>query len=220
MVIAEEGTPINVGPDRLYKTRDRLVVTSRDDMPDWSVRAYRRTQIVFDEQPYFVARRDGPADGRFTYVLEPWTEELRDLPGKVIHYDGAYVAERDSVAERQSKLEMGRLLLLPFTPLVGLLFSRTKLRVEQVFGISARRATFLSIWFELAVFFMLGLAAWAQTYGGLYATATGGTLEVPLGAASALDIVVLIDVVMRYSSMLRDDPAPIGFLEWVFRRRR
>ena len=153
-------------------------------------------------------------------MLEPWTEELRDLPGKIVHYDSAYVTERDGTAERQSRLEIGRFLLLPFMPVLGLLFARTKLWVEQVYGISARRATFLSIWLELVIFFALGLAAWAQTYGGLYSMATGGAFHVPLGAASALDLAVLADIVMRYDSMLRDDHAPPGFLEWVFRRRR
>ena len=106
-------------------------------------------------------------------------------------------------------------------PLIGLMPSAAKLRIEAEFGISARSATFFSLWLEVCIFLGLGVLVSAFAYAGMYALAASGTIVGPylLLGLIVVEAALLIDLIMRYSSYLQEDLSPCGFYEWILPRR-
>jgi hypothetical protein len=112
------------------------------------------------------------------------------------------------------------LALLPLKPLFGFLPSGIKSDIEAKFGISARSSTFFSIWLELVGFFLVGIITWVYVYEGLSAMAESlAPSRGNLAFTIAVVVVLLVDVIFRYGSYLREDRSPYGFCEWLLRRR-
>jgi len=217
---AHRGTRV-WGTDRIVPRGDKLVVYSNVDMHDWQVRRYRRPAIIVDGVTYFVAKRETGENKEIRYVLEPWPESFRDLAGRRIHYDEEYVRARDAARAQMRRRDLAYSFLLALKPFIGLMPSATKLRIEAKFGISARSATFFSLWLEICIFLALGVLVSALAYANMYAIAASGTMVGPylLLRLILVEVALLVDLIMRYSSYLREDPSPCGFYEWIFPRR-
>jgi len=209
------------GTDRIVPRGDKLVVYSSVDMHDWQVRRYRRPAIIVDGVTYFVAKKEAGENKEVRYVLEPWPENFRDLAGRRIHYDEEYVRARDAARAEMRRRDLVYSLLLALKPLIGLMPSAAKLRIEAEFGISARSATFFSLWLEVCIFLGLGVLVSAFAYAGMYALAASGTIVGPylLLGLIVVEAALLIDLIMRYSSYLQEDLSPCGFYEWILPRR-
>jgi hypothetical protein len=212
-----------VGNDHVViKDDGKPIVYSRVEMEDWKVRSYRRTRIVYDGRPYFISKSDRPSKDQFRYFLEPWPEESEEIPGKTLRYDDEFVIRRDTLLRMERKAERVSLGLRLLKPLIGLLFSETKLRIEQHYGIPSKRASRLSVVLELFVLILHAVWLNISIFVSLFSMAYGGRPAL-LGGRSYLITVVLIlipDIVVRYSRFMKEEYSPPGFYEWLFRRRK
>ncbi len=77
-----------------------------------------------------------------------------DLPLAEIRYDAAFVADRD---ESLALERAAHRALEPLTALIGFLWTAPKARLELGYGISARRATWLSIGLQIATAFFFAV---------------------------------------------------------------
>ncbi len=198
-----------LGPDRVLRLGERLIVRSRVDMPDWNVRRFRRLAILFEGRRYFVCERtvEGGADGTVRYVLAPWPDTLHDLPAGEAVYDEAFVQARDAARrELRARRSVG-LVLFVLIPLLGFVWSRTKRRLLRRYGISTRTATTWSVRLEwLVLLFGSGPAALLGAFGG----PVGRLLLVAWFAFWG------VDLMFRYGDLHRDEPVHYGFYEWLF----
>src|SRR5262249_38763211 len=137
-----------VGSDSLMFKDDRLLVHASCEMPDWKATRYRKTAVVFREQTYFVASRMSLPGGGWRYVLEPWPEDHHDVPGNTVHYDEAYVLERDALHREQRHVEAKAMGLVLLTWLLGFLPSETKLRLNERYAIHPLTVTEKSLFLE------------------------------------------------------------------------
>ena len=64
---------------------------------------------------------------------------------------------------------------------------------------------------ELFVFFGVGALACIFSFAGFYTPFVSGALSISI----LITLVLFADVVMRYSSYLRESSSPLGFYEWA-----
>ena len=205
-----------VGEDRILRSGEQLVVCSKVDMEEWEVRQNRKTAIFVDEEPWCLVGRQYTASKEVHYLLEPWTEYLKQIPGRKIRYDAEYVRARD-LAERKRKIENGvGPLLFHLRGLIGFVPSPLKTCIEENFGVPARNATFISMIIELFLFFGAGAMLQVFAYGAMRAP----LLVYAVPSLLSLTIVIFVDLVMRYDSYCREDASPWGTLEWLFHLHR
>ena len=213
--------PKTFGGDRVVQKGEQILVYTGREMPDWHVRKYRRTAVVIDDRIYFVAKRDDIDRRTVRYTLEPWPEDHHDLPGTTVYYCEEYVRLRDRSMSEVKRREAVFHVLRPVKSLIGFLPSSAKRRLEASYGISARAATFSSLWIELVVFLAIGVVIWIDTFGNLRAAAS---LSGSLSGASLILIPILffllLELAVRYGHYLSEASSPYGFCEWIFRRSR
>lgn len=193
-----------VGLDHVVVSDVGVLVHSREFKEDtWQVRKFRRTKIVFREKEYFIAEvRDGGDSWDLIYVLKPWIEVPKDIPGAVIHYNEEYeeaLRARDAHARKVEIPVYGTLLLM--APITGLAWESHKLRVEKATGAPMLRITRIS--------------TYPETFLGLFfgtVGAIGGSVSIILVGA-----VLLIDSIMRRLHTNYSEPRRFGFLEWLFK---
>ena len=214
-----------VGSDRVVVAAgNRVIVLSRADMPGWEVRAFRRGAILFRGSHYFVAIKE-PHPGGFRYTLEPWPPDSHDIDGGVIEYDEHFVAARDAGRRTRAAASGVRALLLPLYPLIGLLPGSVKRRLADGFGISEELSTVMSLWLEFLVAAGLAALFTIRSMAGLYGSALGVRGPIPwlaslTGFAAGGLLLIVPDLLMRYSKILAESQYPWGFWEWLFRRER
>lgn len=213
--------PLRFGKDRVLQKGDQLVVYSTADMPDWEIAGNRKTAIFIKDQVWCLTGKASFPKGAIRYILDPWPDYIDCIPGRRIRYDAEYVASRDeALAALKSHVSLSW-MLLPFEPLLGFLPSRVKSGIEERTCISARRASFMSLWVELFFFFLAGVVVWVLTYSSMWtmALAPGSGPEASLAMMIILVIFLAADLINRYDSYLREDQIPCGFCEWIFRRQ-
>jgi hypothetical protein len=220
MVCADKNSMIRIGKDRVLRKGDALIVYSPADMYDWNATVFRRNAIVFEEIVWCVKEKRGVSRKLFRYHLEKRTEGLSDIPGRTIVYDAHYVADRDAFARTERIRHAQACFLRLLMPLIGLLPSKMKLRIEKNYLISAKSATVASICLELFLFFGAGFFNVIAVLVSLHPKSEG----LFIGDAMLLTLttlVLVIDMWVRYGRHLREeDRSPFGFYEWVFRRRK
>jgi hypothetical protein len=198
---------------------EKLVVFSAADMPDWVVRERRQTGIIILDIVWRLADKRPFGRKGMRYLLEPWPEIVHHLPGRIIRYDADYVRRRDEKIRSRRKLIWLAPILPLFKPIIGLLPSEVKMWIECRFGISARSATFFSLWIELSLFFLFGVLQWVTLYTGLQTMAESQTFApVARGGVIAAILILAADMAMRYDSYIAEHPSPYGLFEWLFRR--
>jgi hypothetical protein len=204
---------MRVGDDRVVRRGKQLVVHSNVDMEEWQIQQTRKTAIyIHDEAWCLVEKQYAPAN-KVRYLLDPWPENLHQIPGRRIWYDEEYVRSRNE-AQRKRRIEKGvGPVLYHLRAFIGLLPSRTKSRIEADFGVPARKATFLSIILELMALFMLGAMLLIFVIGAMIHPLL--VFSIPIFIV--LVISISLDLIMRYHSYLRDDASPWGLFEWGVR---
>jgi len=214
---------VGVGSDKvLVKDDGSVVIHASCEMPDWKATRYRKTAVVFEERTYFVASRTPLAAGVWRYVLSPWPEDLNEEPGNVVHYDEAYVVEREARRQAQQRHERRASGLFFVNALLGFLYSGVKLRLNERYAIDPIAATRRSVFFEFLVLINLGallvIGSFATVLSGAYA---GRLVEVfPLRDLALAALLVAIDAVIRKDRLERGGMRQYGFCEWIFRRIR
>ena len=202
-----------VGPDTVHREGRRVIVRAAREMPDWTVSSFRRAEIRFEGEPYFVCEASRDDERRFRYVLEPWPADLYDRPSHHLTYDAEYVALRDGGRARA----WIALLLWPLqmltAPALGCLWNRTKRRLERHLGLNSGRATRVSLFCQYLVVLGLGLLAWLSL---LDASLVGVSPFALFGAA----MVLLADAVMRYDHLQKNPEDLLGVGEWLARFER
>jgi hypothetical protein len=219
----DASTVDRVGPDRVERAGDDRIVYARRAMPDWEPRRYRRVQVTFHGEDYFVAAAAPTGDGGCMYRLSPWTDDVVDRPAANIRYDLEYVLRRDRDRRSAQGNNLLRLVLIPASPLLGFLPSRWKQWLQARLGINPAAVTAHSIYLEFGVMMALGGALvvygvagpMSQMYPGI-----PGRLESLFGEMAVifpLFFLLLIDVVCRIPNLLGDRPDQTGFFEWLVR---
>lgn len=202
-----------IGDDRIERNGAQIVVCSKVDMEEWQVQQTRKTAIYIDDEAWCLVGKQYTSNKEVQYLLDPWPEFLKEIPGRRIKYDEQYVVAR-SAAEKKRKAEAGiGSVLYHLRALVGFLPSRLKSRIERDFGVPARNATFISIIIEMLLFFVSG--AYLQIF--VFATMRAPLLVVFIPLLIVLTPAIFIDLVMRYHSYLRGDASPWGLFEWFLR---
>ena len=223
---------IRIGPDQVTITENEVVIEARHEMPDWEVRSSKAPAIYFEDRKYLLTEKR-PAHPPFAirYVLQPWPEG-KVANDKIFHtYDEEAVAQRDS-SRRGDKLdEMVWVLLLPFYPFLGFLWSGAQQRLVR-FGYLPRSITGISIFTTFGLMLAQGVFAVVTINASIRSgkIMVGGILRAlmsqdhfqigPVGIpATYIDCLILLalvaDLAIRYSNYLREDQWTGGFLEWL-----
>lgn len=201
---SENSQELRVGPDLVRIEAGYLVVYSRRDMSDWTVREFCRPDIWFQDQRFYLcARQSAGRPFRWKYTLCPWpVEDLEAVP-YTICYSELYVQERERQFQSELAASSAHQFLLPAYPFLGFFWSGLKDHLESL-GFNARSITSTSVMVELGAVLVLGI------YIGY------------LGGWSIINVLMLltltVDVVFRYDAVLRDNIRQPGLLEWCFRR--
>ena len=204
-----------VGPDKVWVENDRLFILAKREM-DWPVREFSRPPIYFRGHKFYLRAKSKP-EGPFAmrYELWSWPEDYHGESPTKIHYDEAYVAERDAGFRDERLSDWMHKLLLPVYPFLGFCWSGFKGRrlVAWEFNPASVNGASLILAFNLFVLEAI-FTGWLQ----------GGLAYYFFGLPRVLDIVMLFalaaDVAVRFSILMADYTRPQpGFLEWVFRRR-
>jgi hypothetical protein len=228
---------LNVGPDRVTISETEAVIEARHPMLDWDVREMNPVPVYLEDKKYvLIEKRKAEAPYAVRYLLHPWPM-YHQTNADIFHaYGPDIVAERDACVRTGNLEDLGRAFLMPFYPVLGLLWSGAQNRLVR-FGYVPRSITGFSIFtvfsllFGQAVFALILLNSALRTgkivIGGfLRAVATSdhialGPVNISITFLDVLLAVALcVDVIGRYSLYLRDDQWSGGFLEWIFSRRK
>jgi hypothetical protein len=208
-------------------------------MPDWQVREYCRIPIRFQNQKYYLSKREpGEKPYAVRYRLTPWGDSGITRSGEIFY-------DEQSVTERENDLKTGqyesatRAVLLIFYPFLGLLWSKTKDKLVR-FGFVPRTITGVSIMLTFCIMLLDGmfvkmlmvrsLRSGQLVIGGLI-RAFYGEDSINLGAFAfrvlwldcILILCLILDVIIRYSQHLGEAESPWGFMEWItypFKRQK
>ena len=222
---------IKVGPDRVTITGKQVVIEAKHAMPDWQVREFSPIPIYFRDQKMFL-RQKVAAQKPYAvrYLLEPWPEGTPQA-NLTFSYDAEAVAQRDAGVRGGHVDDAGRAALILFYPLLGLLWSNTKEKLRR-FGFEPRSITGVSIFLVFGLVLLDGVYAKMLLFGSMKAhqTMVGGMLRafagtdwITLGPIALqvlwfdviLFVLLVLDVLIRYSQHLRDDGTCWGFCEWL-----
>jgi hypothetical protein len=206
-----------MGPDRVVRLEDAVLVYTPREMSDWQVREFCRMPIYFRGAKYYLLRRArGEPPFAFCYELAPWPVDLFEESKLAIQYDEAYVTRRDAVEKAEEINELGRVFLLPLYPLLGFLWSRFKDQKLERFGFNPVSLTGASLYLAFGLFLGQGVLVFYLHSGIVDLFLGSGTTWLDY----ALLLLLPVDVVARYHQVLRGDPFPDGFFEWFFRWMR
>ena len=209
------------GRDRIIRRGHQLMIIAAVDMPEWEVRKNRKIAILVGTTIWWIAGKTDSERGSVRYTLEPWDQYLNQIPGRTIRYDAEYVRQRDEDLKSRKICRRWSDALVLIKPLIGFLPSQIKVRIEERYDISARSATFLSLFIQLLVCFSLGAGVEIFAFAGLRGAIQGMDVGLAfLACAIPLLLLLLADMMMRYHNYLSETRSPYGFCEWVIRLRR
>ncbi len=228
---------IKVGPDQVTVTGNQLIIDARHIMPDWQVREFAPIPIYFRNTKYFLRQKTvGAKPYAIRYLLEVWPEENREIPRSTLDYNEEVVSQREADLRGGHYEDAIRAVLLMFFPLLGMLWSGTKAKLAR-FGIMSRTVTGISIMLTFGLVLLDGVFAkmllmgslrgGKLAVGGIIRSFAGkdyfnlGPLEIRiLWLDCILFVLLVLDVLIRYTQHLRDDEHDLGFLEWLIPRKR
>jgi len=226
---------IQIGPDRVTILGSEIVIEAKHDMPDWELRDLNPIPVYFEDRKYhLVEKRKAAAPYAVRYLLQPWPEGHVSNAKLFWTYDAEAVAERDANLRSGKVDDAVRIALLPFYPILGLLWSGTQQRLMR-FGFVPHAITGASIFsgfclaFADGVFAVITLQSTARTgkmmAGGLIrAMASSDHLQIGPVAIPFLflDLVLFValvaDVAMRWTLYMREDQWSGGFRQWLVPR--
>ena len=200
-----------VGSDRVTREDDRVRVDAAAAMPDWRPTRFRRLAVLFRDRTYFVAAAE-EREGRFSYWLAPWPDDLHDQPRALVRYDEAFVSDRDLRLERRRRAGRVAALLTVLSPLIGFLPACLKLRWHDRFGLDPVSATARSVLIERL---LLAPGAAMVLIGSL--TGVFGAWVVPV---FLLELAMVVDMIFRTDGLLAGTVRQPGFWEWALWWRR
>ncbi len=184
-------------------------------MEHWEVRTYRHTMIRFQGRGWRIVRTGTGFKNAVRYELEPWTPGPMELTGPTCDYGPAFVEQRDrEYADRRRRHTVGVFLMLVL-PLVGVLGSETKRRIEERYAVRAVAATWASLYVEGVIM----LASATLLLIGSMVTALGDPAPWPLGPFALEALVLPPDLLFRYDRLICEEQYPPGFYQWVWRRK-
>jgi len=183
-------------------------------MDEWDVRHNRKTVVYINDEAWCLVEKQFFGKKEVRYILDPWPG--MEIPGRMIRYGEEYVSNRDEALKRMRLESWLYPVLYVLKPLIGFLPSGVKAKIENVSGVSAREATMISILVEIFLFF-------ASAIFGLVISADGVPAHNAIywmGKIVFIQIVflllLLIDMLARYGSYLRDEGRPLGLFEWTW----
>ena len=196
---------IQVGPDKVLRSADSLVVLTKRNMPDWRLREFCRIPIYFRGRKYWLKdhRRAEPPFAE-QYDLEAWPESWREESNRPIKYDEFYVDEREAAAKGMRRSKVLYHGLMPLFPLLGFCWSGTKHRWLAPLGFDAVDLTGASIVVEVGLLILAALFIFILGAGFIFGTV----------GQYALLMTLFLDCVLRAGRLYQGDRYPPGFLEW------
>lgn len=197
---------VSIGPDRLFRRGRQVVIDSPSDMPDWAVRKYRRTRVLYEGAGYFLSRRTLLKPGLWRYVLEPWPDEPADPPWQEIVYGPTWVAEREENERAVERRRQSLPLLWALWPFTGLLPSRVQAELSDRYGITQTAAVERSLVLEYGVILILSVILVIGNATHIFRTGP------PLFAILCIGI----DALIRRDALVREEANPPGFYEWLW----
>ena len=205
-----------LGSDHLSIEPERLVIRSPVDMLDWQARDFRRIQVQHAGRSWKLVAKVPGVNDTVRYELLPWPDDRSDLPGGVIVYDEAYVEARDAERDRSTRADKAGLPGFVLRPLIGLLPVRMKRRLEvSGYGdaVVTTRASRSVVYTALLLGSSMGTVL--MVGGGM--AGAPEMLRLGLGLL-AFAVVLLIDLVARFSREKEDPQDACGFYEWLWNR--
>lgn len=226
-----------VGGDRVTISDKETVIEAKHPIPDWEIREINHVPVYVEEKKYYlVEKRKGEPPYAVRYLLKPWPEYQATNATNFLTFDIEIIKAREAEIRENHVQELGRAFLMPFYPLLGMLWSGTQTRLTR-FGFLPHAMSGFSIFTLFSLFFGQGIFTIIMLNGSLRtgkimiggflrAIAPGdhlqiGPVAVPVMVLDILmDVVLLADVIVRYSHYLRDDQWCGGFMEWLKPRSR
>jgi hypothetical protein len=196
-----------LGVDTLVWETGRLIVRSPREMPTWRVGKNRKTAVHFRGQRYAVVATYAEL-AKYEYTLEPWPERAHELPARDIHYDEAYVRDREDEARMRETARRQSFGLAPLWPVLGFLPLRTKVRLHLRFGLEPIAATRRSVLLEFVVLAVLFVFSITGMDVFTFKPTWGIRTTVTMG-------LTLLDTLARVSILVDDDFPTFGLFEWV-----
>ncbi len=226
-----------VGPDRVTIGESQAIIEARHPLRDWEVREINYVPVYLQDKKYYlVEKRKAEAPYAVRYLLHPWPEYQATNATGFLSYDTEIVRVRDAHRRANHLDDLGHAFLMPFYPLLGLLWSGLQQRLVR-FGFVPHVISGFSIFFTFslafgqAVFAMILLNSSLRTgtvmVGGFIRSIassdhfTLGPVAISAALIDALLLVALVlDTFVRYARYMRDDQWAGGFLEWIIPRRK
>jgi hypothetical protein len=200
-----EAFPLKYGRDQVCRRGEDLVIYSACENPGWEVREHRGIGVLIGEDVWRVAAKETARNG-VRYTLAPWPDHLHQIPGRMIRYDEEYVRIRDAARIRDRRLNAGAMAIAPFKPFIGFLPSAVKARLEEIFGLPSRSATFASIVLEFFLTFVAGVFSLIGDPFSFFGASWWSYWAF---------LILPADIIMRFDSYLRGSFNPPGFYEWA-----
>ncbi len=206
---------LEVGPDKVHLIGNEVTVFAMRAIPDWTLREFCRVPIYFQGNKYYLLRKTpGPRPYAMHYQLAPWHPDLGTESGRSIEYNEEYVAQREAQFRSDRREEHMHPALMCLYPLLGICWSRFKVRALGPRGFEPLSITGASVmllfacWMAESVFvlyFHLGFLALIFSRVWL------------LWVDRLLFVLLPIDCAIRYGKVLEGSESPPGFLEWAWR---
>ncbi|HSU52662.1 MAG TPA: hypothetical protein VLT36_01235 [Candidatus Dormibacteraeota bacterium] len=226
---------IQIGPDKVTIKHREVIIEAKHRMPEWQVRELNPPPVYFQDSKYHVVEASkAEAPYAVRYLLMPWPADLSSNSKLFYNYDIEAVNERESNLRGGQMDEVLRGCLMPFYPLLGLLWSKTQTRLTR-FGFVPHAITGISVFVVFCLTFAQGVFATVTInaslrsgkviVGGMLRALANhdnlqiGPIAIPIALLDGLlTVAFLADVAIRYSLHLREHDWAGGFLEWLFRR--
>lgn len=234
---APASTIFQIGPDRVTIREGEAVIEAKHPLPDWEVREINYVPVYLrDKKYYLVEKRKAQEPYAVRYLLRPWPEYQATNATGFLSYDTEIVRVRAAHRRSGHLDDVGHAFLMPFYPVLGLLWSGIQQRLVR-FGFVPHVITGFSIFvtfslaFGQAAFAMILLNSSLRTgtvlIGGFLRSLANSdhfTLGPVAISAALVDglllITLVIDTFVRYARYMRDDQWAGGFLEWLVPRRK
>jgi len=234
---AVQPTVIQVGPDRVTISANEAVIEAKHPLRDWDLREINHVPVYLQEKKYYlVEKRKAASPYAVRYLLKPWGEYQETNAKGFLSYDAETVSARDGHLRAGKVDDLGRAFLMPFYPVLGLLWSGVQKRLVR-FGFVPHVITGVSVFLTFSLVFGQSIFALillnsslrmgkVLVGGFLRALASSDYLVLgPIAVSYAvldglLLLTLIIDTLVRYALYARDDQWAGGFLEWALPRRK
>jgi hypothetical protein len=197
-----------MAPDDLVEATDSGVrIVTAAPFEGWNVRPGRRAEVLYAGRRYMLAAA-GTLGDRVVYFLEPWPDNLREIPRCTLAYEEgrAHIVVAEDLSRAPAAWQQVALVML--WPALGFLPASVKSWLDETHGIDPVEITRFSVFVEGVSVFSAASVVLIDLFTTVLPEAWLRGLLVGL-------VVVGLDALARYNVAALGGPRQPGFWEWL-----